>query len=224
MQVTPEQYDNWYATPRGRWISEREFTLLMALPRPTSGASLLDVGCGTGHFSRRFDRAGLKVTGVDPDPAMLDYARLQPGDIDYLEANAEALPFADRQFDYCAAITSLCFVTSPVKALREMWRVTQQGIILGLLNRHSRLYQQKRGQGAYASARWDSRTDVIDWLARADIVPEDYVQRTAIFFPSGEPLARLMEVLLPGFLPWGGFLAVCLHKTHVAPDRRTQNG
>lgn len=49
MQVTPEQYDNWYATSRGRWISEREFTLLMALLRPTPGASLLDIGCGTGH-------------------------------------------------------------------------------------------------------------------------------------------------------------------------------
>lgn len=218
MNITPQEYDNWYATPRGRWISDREFALLMKLLHPFPGARLLDLGCGTGHFSRRFARAGLQVTGVDPDPAMLDYARQQPGDIDYLEAEAEALPFADEYFDYSSAVTSLCFVSDPVTALQELWRVSKQGIVLGLLHRHSRLSRQKAGRGAYAGARWDNHSDVLDWLVRAGIAPRKVVQRTAIFFPSGNLLARFAERVLPGRLPRGGFLAVYLDKLARSAD------
>ncbi|MFP3874535.1 MAG: class I SAM-dependent methyltransferase [Thiohalophilus sp.] len=210
MEITPEQYDNWYHTPRGQWISDREFALLMKLLNPTPGTRLLDVGCGTGHFSRRFAQAGLKVTGLDPDPAMLDYARQQPGDIDYRQGSAEALPFADDAFDYCAAVTSLCFIADPIKALREMWRVSKHGIVLGLLHRHSRLYRQKAGHGAYAGARWDSRTDVINWLQQAGLDRKQVQFNSAIVLPGGGPFDRLMETLLPGSLLRGGFLAVAI--------------
>ncbi|MBI3918343.1 MAG: class I SAM-dependent methyltransferase, partial [Betaproteobacteria bacterium] len=73
--MTPEQYDAWYRTPRGRWIGENEHRLLEALLAPAPGESLLDVGCGTGYFTRKFARRELPVTGVDLDPAMLDFAR-----------------------------------------------------------------------------------------------------------------------------------------------------
>ena len=73
--MNPREYEAWYQTTRGSWIADREFDLMMRLLKPPAGATLLDIGCGTGHFSRRFTAAGLHVTGLDPDPAMLDYAR-----------------------------------------------------------------------------------------------------------------------------------------------------
>ena len=74
--VNPEQYDAWYRTPRGAWIGDIEFRMLVGMLRAQPGDGLLDVGCGTGYFSRRFAReAGLQVSGVDPDPAWLAYAR-----------------------------------------------------------------------------------------------------------------------------------------------------
>lgn len=213
MDITPEQYEHWYHTPRGNWISEREFELLMKLLKSCSGSSLLDVGCGTGHFSRRFTQAGLQVTGVDPDTAMLNYARQRSDNIEYHRAGAEDLPFEDGAFDYCAAITSLCFVAEPVKALQELWRVSKHGVVLGLLNRHSLLHRQRAGRGAYAGARWDSHADVINWLNQAGIAAVQHRINSAIFFPRGGWFARLMERGLPGALPWGGFLAVALRKT-----------
>lgn len=212
MQITPAEYDNWYRTPRGQWISDQEFALMMKLLRPTVGSTLLDVGCGSGHFSRRFRQAGLTVTGLDPEAEMLAYARRQSTGIDYIEAVAERLPFADQHFGYCSAVTSLCFVSDPVTALQEMWRVSKHGIILGLLNRHSLLCRQKAGHGAYAGARWDARGDVINWLATAGITPASVRFNSAIFFPTGGPLARVMETLLPGGLLWGGFLAVYIDR------------
>ncbi|MFO8024507.1 class I SAM-dependent methyltransferase [Thiohalophilus sp.] len=213
MDITPEQYDHWYHTPRGQWISQQEFDLLLKLLNPTTGARLLDVGCGTGHFTRRFHEAGLAVTGLDPDPAMLAYAREHSEDIEYIEGTAEQLPFDDKQFDYSSAITSLCFVDNPVTALQELWRVSKHGVILGLLNRHSLLHRQKAGRGAYAGARWDSRADVINWLNRAGIRAVHYQMKSAIVLPDGGLFARLVEKGLPGSLPWGGFLAIALDKT-----------
>ncbi|MDR9437803.1 MAG: class I SAM-dependent methyltransferase [Thiohalophilus sp.] len=214
MDITPEQYDHWYHTPRGQWISDREFDLLLKLLNPTAGASLLDVGCGTGHFTRRFHQTGLSVTGVDPDPVMLAYAREHSAGIEYIEGTAEQLPFDDKQFDYSSAITSLCFVDNPVTALQEIWRVSKHGVVLGLLNRRSLLYRQKAGHGAYAGARWDSRADVINWLQQAGITSADSRFRSAIFSPGGGSTARVMERLLPGTILLGGFLAVYLTRQH----------
>ncbi|MDY6981216.1 MAG: methyltransferase domain-containing protein [Pseudomonadota bacterium] len=212
MDITPEQYERWYHTSRGQWVSRREFDLVFNLLKPTPGASLLDVGCGTGHFSRYFHQAGLSVSGVDPDPAMLSYAREHSDNIEYIEGTAEQLPFDDNQFDYGSAITSLCFVGQPVTALQELWRVSKQGVVLGLLNRHSLLHRQKAGRGAYAGARWDSRADVINWLNQSGIRAVHYKVKSAIFLPGGGLFARLVEKGLPSSLPWGGFLAVVLYK------------
>ena len=75
-------YDRWYETPRGRWIGEREAGLLRAALRAGPGDSVLDVGCGTGYFSRALSGAALRVTGVDLAPAWVAYAaRRDPGSV-----------------------------------------------------------------------------------------------------------------------------------------------
>ncbi|VAW75932.1 hypothetical protein MNBD_GAMMA15-949 [hydrothermal vent metagenome] len=204
----PAAYEAWYHTPRGRWIGQQEFSLLIKLVQPVNGQSLLDVGSGTGYFSRAFAEAGLKVTGIDPDTDMIHYAQAQTGTVDYLQGDARHLPFADNSFDYCTAVTSLCFVDQPVKALAEMWRVSRQGIVLGLLNRNSLLYRSKHNSGSYRGARWDRWTEVEQWVAQLTPVSIEHRHKTAISLPNGGSLSRLAEQLLPGRLPWGGFIAV----------------
>src|SRR3989338_7315447 len=108
--MNPVEDEAWYQTARGSWIAARELDLMMRLMKPPIGATLLDVGCGTGHFSRRFAAAGLRVTGLDPDPAMLDYARGLGGGVDYLRGTATALPIDDNAYDYVTALTSLSFI------------------------------------------------------------------------------------------------------------------
>lgn len=208
----PASYEAWYHTPRGHWLGQREFSLLMQLMQPGSDMTVLDVGSGTGYFSRLFSSAGLHVTGIEPDPAMIKYARAQAGSVDYLEGQAQQLPFDNNSFDYTTAITSLCFIKQPVKALVEMWRVSRYGVVLGLLNRDSLLYRQKHDRGGYVGARWDSWPDVKNWIASLIPHPLEIRHKSAIIFPGAGVLARVAEHLLPGVLPWGGFLAVCLMK------------
>lgn len=178
--------------------------------RPAS--TLLDVGCGTGHFSRRFATPGLQVTGLDPDLQTIDYARQQDGSISYLEGSAEKLPFADGSFDYCTAVTSLCFVDQMDTAISEMWRVSRKAIVLGLLNRNSLLYRQKYNRGSYLGARWDVFAEISGLIRNLDPACSNIKYGTAVFLPDGGMLARIIECLLPAWLPFGGFLSVCLRK------------
>jgi SAM-dependent methyltransferase len=213
--MNPREYEAWYDTARGSWIAGHEFDLMMRLMDPPAGATLLDVGCGTGHFSRCF-AASLRVTGLDPDPAMLDYARGLDGSVSYLLGTGTALPFGDNAYDHVTAVTSLCFIADPERALWEMLRVARHTVLLGLLNRWSLLCRQKHGHGAYRGARWDTAAEVRRWAQSLAPAPR-VTMRSAIFLPGGGVLARAVEAALPGVLPWGGFLAVLLRK----PDHRT---
>jgi len=207
----PAAYETWYHTPRGSWVGDVECRLITQLLQPSSGESLLDVGSGTGYFSRRFAAAGLQVTGVDPDRSMTDYARRLDSTVTYVEGTAIALPFRDRSFDYVTAVTSLCFIDDPRRALAEMWRVCRRAVVLGLLNRHSLLFRQKYGQGGYRGARWDTVSVARSWWKDMHPAPQVAI-RSAVFCPSGSALAQGAEKLLPNTLPWGGFLAIVLHK------------
>lgn len=209
--MKPDEYEAWYETARGRWIAGREFELMRRLMKPPAGATLLDIGCGTGHFSRRFAAAGLRVTGLDPDAAMLDYARELGSGVNYLRGTATELPLPDGAYDYVTAVTSLCFIVDTSHALREMWRVARRAVLLGLLNRHSLLYRHKHDRGSYCGARWDTPAKVRRWARQLKPEPE-VIMRSAIFLPGGSVLARMVEAVFPGTLPWGGFLAVVLRK------------
>lgn len=204
--MTPADYDAWYETSRGRWIGAREFALLARLLDTRPGETLLDVGCGTGYFSRRFAReAGLNVTGIDIAPDMLDVARDKSPDIAFARADATRLPFADGAFDHVVAVTSLCFVAEQARTLREMARVARWRIALGLLNRRSLLHWRRGKRGGYAGAHWHEATEARKLLADAGI---GGIQSTsAVFLPSGGALAQALEGLIPASLPIGGFLA-----------------
>ena len=209
----PAAYEAWYHTPRGRWIGDREFILLRNLSGAEAGDSLLDAGCGTGYFSRRFARLGLAVSGIDPDLETLKFARTQGEAVHYMQGNALALPFSDNAFDRTIAVTSLCFINDPLPALRELWRVTRHVLVLGLLNRHSLLHWKKQGQGSYRGARWDTTGEVLkQWIPALSPAPGKMVLRSAIFLPQGTGMAQWSEQRLPAALPWGGFLAVGLRK------------
>jgi SAM-dependent methyltransferase len=209
--MRPEEYEAWYGSPRGRWTSDREYALLRRLLRAEREGSLLDIGCGTGHFTRLFaqDVQGA-VVGMDPNGEWLRYARAQArkGEA-YVAARAERLPFPDRSFDYTVSVTALCFVGDQQRALCELQRVTRKRFVLGLLNRHSLLYLQKGrggGKGAYAGAHWHSAAEVRNLLA--SLPAENVVLRTAIVLPQATFLARTLESRWPAWAPLGGFLAV----------------
>lgn len=206
--MNPAGYNAWYDTPRGRWIGDTEFRLASRLLAAYPGESLLDVGCGTGWFTRRFARQGLHVTGLDSSPEWLAFARANSDPaMRWVEGDAQALPFPDVSFDHVMSIAALCFVADEQKAVAEIVRVAHRSFAIGWLNRTSLLYREKGrhgGSGAYQGARWHTADEVIDLFSGLPVC--NLTMRSAIFLPSGTRWAKLLEQGLPNALLWGGLL------------------
>lgn len=208
--MSPEEYDAWYGTPRGRWIGETEYRLVRSLLGPAQAARVLDVGCGTGWFTRRLAQDGARLVGVDVDRAALAFAVSRGSNVEaYVNADATRLPFADRAFDAGVSVTALCFVPRWHEALRELIRVARSRIVIGLLHRHSALWLRKGragGTGAYRGAHWHTRGEI---EAALRSLPVRAVQfEYAVFDPSGTAASRALEHVLPSRLPLGSFIAV----------------
>jgi SAM-dependent methyltransferase len=206
--MTPEEYDAWYRSPRGKWAGETEYQLLMKLLEPAPGESLLDIGCGTGYFTRRFAETGRAVTGVDPSPTMLGFARAHAvAGERFILGDARTLPFPDRSFDLCISVTALCFISEQARALSEMLRVTRRRFAIGLLNRHSLLFLEKGrggGHGGYRGAHWHTMREAESLFSTLPV--RDLTLRTAIQFPGGGWLGNAGERLAGDRSRWGAFL------------------
>ena len=59
-------------------------------------SSVLDAGCGTGRIGRELARRGLRVTGVDIDPEMLETARRKSPEASWIRHDVTLVQLADR--------------------------------------------------------------------------------------------------------------------------------
>lgn len=203
-------YDAWYDTPRGRWIGDAEYRLLQQAVEPRQGESLLDVGCGTGWFTRRMAQLpGVQVTGLDINAEWLAYARERDAVSNYIEGDALALPFADSSVDGVVTIAALCFTADWRRAVGEIVRVSRGRFAIGMLNRRSLLWREKGrngGSGAYRGACWVTPEELRDSVAGLPVT--DVRVSSAVFLPSGSLLARAVECLLPAHLAIGGLVVL----------------
>jgi len=213
-------YDAWYASDRGRWIGETETELLRRMLDMRPEESVLDVGCGTGYFTRQLASAHSgPVVGVDLDAERIVFARWHAccGET-YGEGSALDLPFATNSMDVVVSITALCFTDNERMAAAEMVRVARRRVAVGLLGRRSLLYLQKGragGTGAYGGARWHTARAAREVLGGLGPRVANVTLRSAIFLPSGSAVARAAECVLPSRLPLGAFLLVT---ADVLPD------
>lgn len=205
----PASYDAWYETHRGRWIGESEFRLMSRLLQPRPDESMLDVGCGSGYFTRRFAQLvnGGNVTGLDADAAMVAFARTRDNRSHYVEGDAQALPFPDHAFDRVVSVAALCFVDNERRALAEILRVTRRRFAVAWLNRRSFLYYQKGrdgGTGGYRGARWHTAGEIRDLFAGLPV--QGLSLSSAVFLTGGGFMARTLEPLIPNRLRLGSLL------------------
>ena len=164
-------YDSWYETAEGTLFDHLEKRALRRMLEgvPNKG-SLLEIGAGTGWWSRFFSDAGFAVTGIDISPRMVDIAQIKSiPNATFKRADAHKLPFADESFSFAAAVTSIEFTRNPEKALSEMIRCTRSDgtLFLGILNAWSPFNAERRKQtdSPFASARFFDPNALRDWLS-----------------------------------------------------------
>ena len=96
-----------------------------------SGMRVLDVATGTGNVAIRAAQAGAEVVGLDIAPELFEAARRRAGDagveVDWVEGDAEALPFEDDSFDRVMTAFGTTYTTEHDHAASEMVRVCKPG-------------------------------------------------------------------------------------------------
>jgi len=129
------EFNNWAKAGRGpsmekghRPVGEQAI-LLMEIP---ANARVLDVGCGNGWATRLIAqqaRAG-RVVGIDISDEMVELAWESSAafpNVEFREASAEKLPFAEEEFTHAFSMESLYYYADVAAALKEIRRVLRRG-------------------------------------------------------------------------------------------------
>lgn len=195
-------YESWYET-EGAGADQAERRLLARwLERLGPPGTAIEIGCGTGHFTRWLASLGWRATGADVAAPMLAEAARRGGPA-YVRADATSLPFADAAFDVALLVTSLEFMPDPARALRETARVARRGLALGVLNAWSVMgWQRKRsGLPVWQVAHFYSPFD-LSRLARESCARPIAVVEWATTLLPGRLEQRISR------LPFGGFIGL----------------
>ncbi|HEY0209166.1 malonyl-ACP O-methyltransferase BioC [Acerihabitans sp.] len=138
---------------------------LTALLGAQPGRCLLDAGCGTGWFSRRWQEAGSRVVALDLSPAMLAEARRHRSASVYLAGDIERLPLADACVDICFSNLAVQWCDDLPRALAEFYRVTRPGGLIAL----STLAEGSLGELQHAWSQVDQGVHINRFLTAGTI-------------------------------------------------------
>lgn len=97
---------------------------------PKLGERILDVAAGTGTSSASLASTGAHVVAADFSPGMIEVGRTRQAhqpNVEFVQADAMALPFDDDEFDAVTISFGLRNVVEPKTALAEFFRVTKPG-------------------------------------------------------------------------------------------------
>ena len=203
-------YESWY-TGKYKRADKLEKTLLQKLLKTLEPAeSLLEVGCGTAHFTRWFESMGLKCYGFDLSSLMLKEAKVLWLGGSLFQGGSSSMPFKDKSFDVVVFIACMEYMPNPIKVLREASRVARKGIIIGLMNRWSlptirRIIQVKMNKNPYyKNAKFYSILNVKRMLKHA------FNDKYTIPFWSTTVFSRIFDDLESSYLPFGAFLGIAI--------------
>ncbi len=227
-----DDFSDWYERERGhgyhQMLDDLEVSLVERFGR---GASVLEVGCGTGLLLARIAEFASQATGVDISAGMLQ--RAQGRGLQVAQGSATALPCPDESFDVVCSFKVLAHIPDIRAAIAEMARVTRPGghVLAEFYNPHSLRYLVKRLKSptpvssttsdAAVFTRYDSVTDVKRYLPTSlcwkgvrgvrVVTPTAYVHK----IPGIGRLFRSAEVRLadlPLARNLGGFLVAVAEK------------
>lgn len=156
------------------------------------GKTVVDVGAGTGKFSRLLGNAGASVIAVEPVAAMRAQMAHALPQVTVLEGTAEAMPLADASVDAVVCAQAFHWFANQ-DAMREIKRVLRPGGWLGLV--------------------WNVRDESVDWVARLTEIMTPH-EGDAPRFHKGD-WRKLFPV--PGF---GELALTAFDYTHEGPPQQ----
>lgn len=162
------KYDGYYQTEFGKEIDKIEKNIVLNLIKEIPRDKMLELGCGTGHWSDFFVDQGFEFIGIDSSETMLNIAIANNGNLEFLYADSENLPFKEQSFSVISSITMLEFVNNQDEVLNEIYRVLKPNgwLILGCLNADSVLAKNKGTDETFKNAKFLSQSELIAKLQK----------------------------------------------------------
>ncbi len=172
----------YFSQVAGRWdeiragyFTERMRDAAIARARLPAGATVADVGTGTGFVAAGLAPRAAKVYGFDASPAMLEVARRNLAafpNVELREAPGDRLPLPDGALDGVFANMYLHHAPDPPAAIREMARVLKPGGVLCVtdLDHHDHAWQREQMADLWLGFE---RTDIRRWLEEAGLAEAD---------------------------------------------------
>lgn len=167
----PSLYDSVHDFVWKRGLGILEFL------RPTAGERVLDVGCGTGHLTRKIAESGVRVIGVDASADMIAKAREAYPNVEFAVMDVNDLQF-DEPFDAIFSNAALHWVLTPEQALRSMRKVLRKG---------GRLVLEMGGKGNVSTVL-NGILKTLDEMGLGDHEVKDF-----LYFPSISEYSTLLE-------------------------------
>lgn len=165
-----EEYDNYYKSETGKTIDNIEKNLLAGHLENIPYRGLLELGCGTGHWTSFFCQKGFNVTAVDASENMLEIAekKKNSGNCKFRRADATRLPFHDNSFSVVASVAMIEFIDDVHKVMEEIERVLKPGgaLLLGCLNQNSELGKARANDPVFKHARFFTPEQIQNFLTR----------------------------------------------------------
>jgi 2-polyprenyl-6-hydroxyphenyl methylase/3-demethylubiquinone-9 3-methyltransferase len=143
MAVAPkaEQRALWALGDYHRFATETVWELGPVLVQAcgvSAGRRMLDVAAGTGNVAIRAAEAGARVVASDLTPENFDAgrreARARGVELEWVEGDAEALPFGDGEFDVVTSSLGAIFAPDHQAVADELVRVCRPGGTIGMVN------------------------------------------------------------------------------------------
>ncbi len=168
--------------------NRRQIVPWLDAAKPLDGATILEIGCGTGSATVALAEQGARVTGVDIDPRSIAVAearcRLHGVQATFLAANAAGLDevLAAERFDFIIFFASLEHMTHAERlaAMAQTWKMLPSGGLWCVIETPNRLWYYDHhtahldffmwlsDQLAADYIRFSPREDVRDQIGRAD--------------------------------------------------------
>ncbi len=163
-QAVANEYDSFYRTNSGKLIDELEKYAIEQLISDIKPCPMLEIGCGTGHWTKFFSDKGFSIIAIDNSQPMLTIAQLKAiPNTEFIFADAEHLPFESNSFDFIATIATLEFVNNVNSVVNEIKRlISSKGtILIGTLNPQSLLFKDRKHNSVFKDACLKTKAE---WL------------------------------------------------------------
>jgi len=119
-----EDYDQW---KEFKIVTQAEEKVLLSLMGDAGAQQILDVGCGTGRYAKRFEDLGAHIVGIDVSIKMIRIAKTKTKMTSYIVADASHLPFKDNIFHIVLSALVLNHIKNLSLFLTEMLRTCRKG-------------------------------------------------------------------------------------------------